>query len=35
MVVNNGYLWSDGIGPVLMQFLDGISLSKMAGAFRH
>jgi hypothetical protein len=35
MVVNNGYPWSDGIEPVLMQLLDGISLAVMAVAFRH
>lgn len=30
MVVNNGYPWSDGIEPVLMQLLDGLSLSELA-----
>ena len=35
MLVNNGYPWSDGIEPVLMQILDGVSLSEIADAFRH
>lgn len=35
MVVNNGYPWADGIKPVLMQLLDGISLSEIADALSN
>ena len=34
MVVSNGYPWADGIEPVLMRLLDGISLTETTDAFR-